>query len=533
LFDISIRGGLIVDGSGSKPFRADIGVKDGKIAKIGAIEPKIAQTILDADGLVLSPGFVDMHSHSDFVLPAKPWAEGKLMQGITTEVVGNCGMSAAPINPGRLDLLRSYVDFLCEEGLSWDWIGFGDYLDRLGRGGVAVNVVTLVGHNTIRTAVMGFEERAPSSQELEEMRMIVARCMVEGAFGLSSGLIYVPGIYATTEELIELCKVASAHGGIYSSHIRGEGKELLNSVGEAASIGEGAHIPVEISHMKASGRSNWGKVADALKMIDDANCRGIEITFDAYPYTAGMTTMTTLLPAWALEGGMRELIKRLRDSQARKQIEAELRSGFSDLTRDLVSDGGESVLIAHCRSERNKHLEGRSLLEASRLRGLDVISIVLTLLEEEEGEASMIIFSMCEDDVRKALKHPKGMMGTDSIDISKGRAHPRAYGTCPRLLSRYVREERLLSLEEAVRKMTLMPAMKLGLIDRGTLKEGFWADIVAFNMDEIQDTATYNQPNSFPRGIEYVMVNGEIAVEKGRYQRKLAGKVLKRTGVAG
>ena len=216
MFDVSIRGGLIVDGSGSKPFRADIGIKDGKIAKIGAIGPQIAKTTIDADGLVISPGFIDMHSHSDFVLPAKPWAEGKLMQGITTEVVGNCGMSAAPINPGGLDLFKSYINFLCEDGLSWDWIGFGDYLDRLGRRGVAVNVVALVGHNTIRMAVMGFEERAPSSKELEEMRCIVARCMGEGAFGLSSGLIYVPGIYATTEEIVELCKVASAHGGILS-----------------------------------------------------------------------------------------------------------------------------------------------------------------------------------------------------------------------------------------------------------------------------------------------------------------------------
>jgi len=454
------------------------------------------------------------------------------MQGITTEVVGNCGMSAAPINPGGLDLFKSYINFLCEDGLSWDWIGFGDYLDRLGRRGVAVNVVALVGHNTIRTAVMGFEERAPSSQELEEMRGIVARCMVEGAFGLSSGLIYVPGIYAATEELIELCKVASAHGGIYSSHIRGEGKELLSSVGEAISIGEGAHIPVEISHMKASGRSNWGKVADALEMIDDANRRGIEVTYDVYPYTAGMTTMTTLLPAWALEGGVGELIKRLGDRQVREKIEAELRGGFLDLTRDLMADGGESVLIAHCRSERNKSLEGRSLLEASRAREMDVVSTVLTLLEEERGEASMITFSMREDDVRQALKHPKGMMGTDSIDISKGRAHPRAYGTCPRLLSQYVRGEGLLSLEEAVRKMALMPAMKLGLVGRGTLKEGYWADVVAFDMDMIQDTATYERPNNFPRGIEYVMVNGEIVVEKGRYQRRLAGRVLKGTGVA-
>jgi len=533
LYDVSIRRGLIADGSGHKPFRADIGVKGGKIAKIGVIEPQAAKTVLDADGLVLSPGFIDMHSHSDFVLPAKPWAEGKLMQGITTEVVGNCGMSAAPINPGRLDLLRSYVDFLCEGGLSWDWVGFGDYLDRLGKGGVAVNVVALVGHNTIRTAVMGFVERAPSSQELEEMKGIVARCMGEGAFGLSSGLIYVPGIYATTEEIVELCKVASAHGGIYSSHIRGEGRELLSSVDEAISIGEGARIPVEISHMKASGRGNWGMVADALGTIDDAGGRGIEITFDAYPYTAGMTTMTTLLPAWTLEGGMGKLIERLRDLPTREKIDAEVRSGFSDLTRDLMADGGEGILIAHCRSEGNKPLEGRSLLEASRLRGMDAVSALLTLLEEEGGEASMIIFSMCEDDVRKALKHPRGMIGTDSIDISKGRAHPRAYGTCPRVLSRYVREEGLLSLEEAVRKMALMPATKLGLMDRGMLKEGFWADVVVFDADGIQDTATYEQPNAFPRGIEYVMVNGEIVVEEGRHQRKLAGKVLRRTGVAG
>jgi N-acyl-D-amino-acid deacylase len=527
LFDLSLRGGLIVDGSGSRPFRADVGVRDGKIERIGAIGPQAARTTIDADGLFLSPGFIDMHSHSDFVLPAKPWAEGKLMQGITTEVVGNCGMSAAPINPARLDPLRSYVDFLCEEGLSWEWTGFGDYLDKLEGHGVAVNVAALVGHNTTRIAVMGFAERAPSSQELEEMRGLVASCMREGAFGFSSGLIYVPGIYATTLELQELCKVAAAQGGIYSSHIRGEGQELLRSVEEAISIGEGAHIPVEISHMKASGRGNWGRVGDALKLIDDANGRGLEISFDAYPYTAGMTTMTTLLPAWALEGGLGELMKRLGDMPARKRMEDEVRGGFSDLTRDLVSDEGQSIIIAHCGSERNKPLEGRNLLEASRLRGMDVVSTVLALLAEEGGEASMITFSMSEDDVRKVLKHPKCMIGTDAIDLSKGRAHPRAYGTCPRVLSHYVREERLLGLEEAVRKMTSLPATKLGLMDRGMLQEGLWADIVVFDMEGIRDMATYEQPNVFPRGIEYVIVNGEIAVEKGRYQRKLAGKVLR------
>lgn len=533
MFDFLIRGGFIVDGSGSKPFRADVGVKGGKIAEIGKMDAQMAHTTIDADGLFLSPGFIDMHSHSDFVLPARPWAEGKIMQGITTEVVGNCGLSAAPVNPERLDLLRSYVDFLCEDGLSWDWTGFGDYLDRLQKREVAVNVAALVGHNTIRTAVMGFDDRAPSSSELEEMKGIVARCMREGAFGISSGLIYVPGIYASTKELVELSKVASAHGGIYSSHIRGEGKELLNSIGEAVAIGEGARISVEISHMKASGKSNWGRVADALKLIDDANGKGLNVTFDAYPYTAGMTTMTTLLPAWALEGGVRGLLKRLGDALTRKKLEDEVRGGFSDLTKDLVSDGGESIMIAHCKSAKNKPLEGLSLLEVSRLRGIDAVTTVLTLLEEEEGEVSMIVFSMCDDDVRKVLGHPRGMIGTDAIDISKGRAHPRAYGTCPRVLARYVREERLLALEEAVMKMTSMPAVKLGLNDRGLLKEGLWADIVVFDMETIQDTATYTQPNSFPRGIEYVLVNGQIVVESGRYQRKLAGRVLRRPKVAG
>jgi N-acyl-D-aspartate/D-glutamate deacylase len=450
------------------------------------------------------------------------------MQGVTTEVVGNCGMSAAPVDPARLELLRSYVDFLCERGLAWNWTGFGDYLDRLQRRGVGVNVACLVGHNTVRTTVMGFDRRAPTPSELEEMRGLISRSMSEGAFGFSSGLIYVPGVFATTSELIELSGAASEHGGIYATHIRSEGEGLIDSVKEAIAIGEGARIPVEISHMKASGRRHWGKVVDALKLIDEAGARGLDVTFDAYPYTAGMTTMTALLPLWALEGGVGELLKRLRDPVARGRMAAEMRGGLQDLSRDMVSDGGKGVLVAQCKTAKNKALEGKSILEISGMRGTDAVETVLALLGEEDGDVSMISFSMCEDDVRRALGHARGMIGTDSIDVSKGRPHPRAYGTYPRVLARYVREEGLFTVGEAVRKMTSMPALKLGLRDRGLLREGYWADVMAFGMDSIQDMATFAEPAKFPRGIHYVLVNGQVVVEEGRLLRKLAGRVLRR-----
>ncbi|MGQ9514925.1 MAG: N-acyl-D-amino-acid deacylase family protein [Thermoproteota archaeon] len=528
MYDVLLKSGIVVDGSGSEPFRADVGIEDGRIVEIGDLESSSAQRVLKIDGSIISPGFIDIHSHSDFVLPANPWSEGKLMQGVTTEVVGNCGMSAAPVNPERLELFRNYVSFLCEEGLRWDWIGFGEYLDRLQERGTAVNVVAMVGHNTIRAAVMGFEEREASPRELEQMKDLASKCMYEGAFGLSSGLIYVPGIYADTRELIELCRVVSAQGGMYSTHIRGEGVNLLDSIEESIRIGEEAKIPVQVSHLKASGRSSWGKVGEALKLIDEANRRGLDITFDAYPYIAGMTTMTTLLPPWALEGGVEALMRRLRDPQKRSKIIEEMRAGDKDLSKDLVCNDGKSIMVVQCRTERNRDLEGKTLLEASRLRGKDVVETVLEILEEESCEVSMIVFSMCEEDVRSALKHPKGMIGTDAINLSRGRPHPRAYGTYPRVLARYVREEKLFSLQDAVRKMTSMPAMKLGLKDRGFLRPGFFADLVVFRMDAIKDVASFEEPRRFPEGIEYVFVNGQIVVENGRFLRRLCGKVLRK-----
>ncbi|MEM2885105.1 MAG: D-aminoacylase [Thermoproteota archaeon] len=527
MLDVIIKGGTVVDGSGSEPFAADVGIRDGKVVSVGRVDDP-SEVSIEADGSIVSPGFIDTHSHSDFVLPANPWSEGKVMQGVTTEVVGNCGMSAAPVKPERLGLFKSYVAFLCEEGLRWDWEGFGEYLDRLQERGTAVNVAALVGHNTVRTMVMGFEEREASTEELEEMKALVSRCMEEGAFGLSSGLIYAPGIYASTSEIVELCKVVSARGGIYSTHVRGEGEKLIDSIAEAIRIGKEAQVPVQVSHLKASGRSNWGKVSGALKMVDEANGVGLDVTFDAYPYTAGMTTMTAFLPHWALEGGVEGLMGRLKDPRVRGKMASEIRGGFQDLAKDLVSDGGRSVTIAQCKTERNKKLEGMTLFEASKLRGKDAVEAVLEILEEEEAEVSIISFSMCEEDVKAALVHPRGMVGTDSIDLSRGRPHPRAYGTYPRMLARYVREEKLLSLQDAVRKMTSMPARKLGLKDRGLLRPGYCADLVVFRMDEVEDSASFDDPRKFPRGIEYVFVNGNIAVERGKFLRKLHGKILRK-----
>ena len=528
--DVTVRGGTIVDGSGSEPFVADIGIKGGKIISIGNIDAP-SRFEINARGLIVSPGFIDIHSHSDFVLPANPWSEGKVMQGVTTEVVGNCGMSAAPVNPERLEQLKKYVAFLCEEGLQWNWVGFGEYLDQLQESGTAVNVAALVGHNTIRAAVMGFEERQASSRELDEMKALVSRCIEEGAFGLSSGLIYVPGIYAATVELVELCKVVSAHGGVYCTHIRGEGANLIDSVKEAIQIGEEAGVPVQISHLKASGRSNWGKVAEALKLVDEANSIGLDVTFDAYPYTAGMTTMTALLPPWALEGGVEGLLKRLKDTKTRAKLKSEIEGGFPDLAKDLVHDSGKSIMVAQCKTSKNKNLEGKTLFEASKLRGKDVVETVLEILEEENAEVSIISFSMCEEDVRVVLNHPRAMIGTDAIDLSRGRPHPRAYGTYPRFLARYVREGGLLTIQEAIRKMASMPARRLGLKDRGLLRPGFCADLVIFRMDAVEDVASFEEPRRFPKGIEHVLVNGQMAVENGKFLKKLNGKVLRKTRV--
>jgi len=532
VFEVIIRNAYVIDGTGSRRFRADIGIQGSKIIKIGNLKSKKALQIIDASGLAVSPGFIDMHSHSDFTLLINPRAESKIRQGITTEVIGNCGSSAAPLIETLKKEIRKTMPIIEESGLELDWSTMEEYLDRLEKQGIAVNVIPLVGHENIRVCAMGFDNRAPTETELEEMTKQLAKAMEEGAFGMSTGLIYPPSCYAKTDELVELSKVVANYGGIYASHIRGEGDRLFSSVKEAIRIGEKAKVPVEISHHKAGGKANWRKVKKTLQMMNEARAKGVDVTCDVYPYTAGSFGLSSMLPHWAHEGGNEKLLNRLRDPKIREKLREEMKKGTPEWGSPLKAAEWDATIIA--RSKKHPEFEGKSVKEIARSREIDPFEFVFDLLIEESAAVSVVRFAMCEEDVRLVMQHPFSMIGTDSSAaapygvLGQGKPHPRGYGTFPRILGKYVRKEKTLTLENAVRKMTSLPARKLGLKDRGLIKEGMHADIAIFNPEIIIDKATYADPHQYPEGIEYVLVNGKVPIERKKHTEALAGKALRK-----
>jgi len=535
-YDLIIRGGKVVDGAGNPWYRGDVAVADGRIAAVGRLDAD-ADRVIDASDLVVAPGFVDAHSHSDSNTLIYPQMESTVMQGITTVVAGQCGSSIAPVNPDLREVLEREAAAWLPEGVEFKitWTTFDEYLREEEKSGLGANIAHLVGHGAVRVAGMGFDARDPTDEELERMRGLVAEAMEAGAFGLSTGLIYPPGVYARTEEIIELAKVVARYGGIYDSHIRGEGRNLLKALEEAITIGEKAGLPVEISHHKASNREVWGKSVETLRMMDEARGRGVDITCDQYPYRAGATSLVTLLPPWVHAGGTERLLERLRDPELRKRIRREIEEGVPGWENFAGDLGWKNIYVTSVKTEANKPVEGKNLSEIREMRGdPDEFTSLYKLLLEEEGAAGMIIFSMNEDDVRRIMRSPLHMVGTDASSCaptgitSHGKPHPRHYGTYPRILGRYVREYGILRLEEAIRKMTSLPAQRFGLLDRGLLRPGMRADIAVFNPDTIIDKATYQDPHLFPEGIEYVIVNGVITVDTGKYTGALAGKTLRK-----
>lgn len=531
--DLLIKNGEIIDGSGNPRFKADIGINSDRIEKIG-IGIKEAKKIIDASGLIVCPGFIDIHTHSDFTLFSSPNANSKIMQGVTTEVIGNCGLTAAPITEKRLNKLKSYLGPLSASGdFEWNWRSIGGFLDFLESKGSALNIASLVGHGAIRIAVMGFDNRKPTKSELEEMREYVRQSMEEGAFGFSSGLIYPPGIFSDVDELIELAKIAEEFNGIYSTHVRNEGQGLVESVKEAIEIGKGSGISVQISHHKVTGKSNWGLVKETLNLIDEARNEGLNINCDQYPYTASSTFLSSIIPNWVHEGGIFKLTKRLKDESNRNRIKKEISEGIPGWENPIKDSGWENIVISMLFSRKYKHYLGKNIAEISKSEEKDPYDVTFDLLIKEPN-AMVVIFEMCEDDVKMIMKHPVTMIGSDGIAIpnkgmfAKLNLHPRNYGTFPRVLGKYVREENLFNLEEAVKKMTFLPAQKLGLESRGFLKEGTYADITLFNAEKIADKATYTNSNQYAEGVEYVLVNGMIVLEKGDQNEYLPGKVLRK-----
>ncbi|HHY34782.1 MAG TPA: D-aminoacylase [Firmicutes bacterium] len=515
MYDLVFRNARILDGTGAPWYRGDVAVKDGRIAKVGVVETKGREEV-DCTGNYLCPGFIDAHSHSDQALVTTPTADSKVMQGVTLEVIGQCGASAAPrgMSPDEED----------EDGddtLTPSWTDMGSYLDLLETNGVSVNVAALVGHGSVRRQVMGSLMRAPTTDEMNLMKRLVAQAMDQGAWGISTGLIYVPGVYAGTEEIIELAKAVSSRRGVYFTHMRNEGPNLLEAIEEALRIGREADIPVQISHFKAAGKANWGKVMEGIEMIERARRSGLDVTADQYPYIASSTGLGAFIPSWVWEGGREAALDRMRDPAERRRIIDAIAG------RDIWSN----LVVANVSSVLDADFVGKSVADIAGILAVSPEEACLGLLERNLGIVQIVNFAMSEDDVKTVMRQPWVMVGSDARalkkETAKGQPHPRSYGTFARILGKYVREEKTLRLEEAVRKMTSLPAMRLGLQDRGLVREGMWADLVLFDADEIADVATYTDPHQYAKGILRVLVNGVAVVKDGKHTGKRPGKVLR------
>ncbi len=536
--DLFIQNGTIVDGSGRKPFKADVCVNDGRITHIELDSSVDAKVILDAKGSIICPGFIDIHSHSDTSVPFDNRLESMIRQGVTTSVIGNCGSSLAPINDDTLDLIQKEFDIFSPPGqkLKITWRSFREYLDVLEKTGTPINLVPLVGFGTVRIAGgPAVENRKPTMKELANMKAYVAEAMQAGAFGLSTGLFYAPQVFASAEEIIELARVVKEYNGIYVSHIRGEGATVVQAVKELIHIVERSGCRRgQISHHKIAGKPYWGTSKVTLRLIARANSRGIRITCDQYPYNRGMTSLISVLPPWVHEGGMEILLDHLESPTSQVQITRDVGGGVEGWENIIKEVGWDGIYIASVKTGKWRSDQGKSLQQIGEERGYsDYFTLLFKILLDEAGEVSMTIESMGEEDIRRIMKDKHTMIATDGWGISPSgvfsniKPHPRSYGTYPRVLRKYVREERLLTLDEAIWKMTGLPAETLGLMNRGLIREGFLADIVVFDPEKIRDKSTFVNPHQFPIGIHYVIVNGEIVVDDGTQFDVFPGKVLR------
>jgi N-acyl-D-amino-acid deacylase len=537
---IIIRNGKIVDGTGQKSFQADILIENERITEIAPQLKLEADETINAEDCVVSPGFIDMHSHSDFTLLVHPEAESKIRQGVTTELVGNCGGSPAPVPDERFDDFMQYMvglGGLYRKALSpedWKWKTLTQFYEELEAKGIAVNVAPLVGHSTLRSGAMGYESGAPDTDQLAQMRRRLERELDQGLFGLSCGLIYHPGAFADRNELAELAKVVHAHDGVATFHIRSEGKQLLAAIDEAIYVGEQSGASIEISHLKCELPANWGNAKNALNRINQAQENGQRVDFDQYPYRAYHCGLLEIFPTWAKEKGADRMIGALRDKEQRRKIIKDMTRPPFDWENPMEGLSWDLVRLAGFNREVNRSLEGLTVDRIAEELNIEPLEAIFRLFTEEQGGLGMIVFSMNEDDVIEIMQHPTAMIGSDGCAVAPygitgiKKVHPRFYGTFPRVLGRYVREKKALSLEEAVFKMTGLPARKLNFSDRGLLKKGYQADIVVFDENQVIDKATFENPHQYPAGIQYVLVNGQPVVANGEHTGKLPGRFLKR-----
>jgi N-acyl-D-amino-acid deacylase len=546
-YDLVLRNGRVVDGTGGASFQADVAVQGGRIARIGQLDDAEADRVIDAGGNVVAPGFIDIHSHCDFVLPLPDQADFLrhfVAQGITTLVTGNCGYAPAPINPATAPLMQAYTAFIKPRDLEWHWQTFDEYLSYLETRGVYMNTVPLAAHGPLRIGVMGFDARAPRDDELAQMKELLTECLESGAFGLSSGLIYAPGMFATTGELAELATVLAPYDALYTSHVRGSSETLLHAAEEVVAVARAAGIRVQHSHLEAFGKRFWPQVEKALELHERARSEGVDHGFDVIPYTAANTTFLAILPPWSLDGGVPRLLERLRDRETRKRIKRDIEQVIptwptwrpGGWPHNLVeATGWENTWIMWVEGEENKGFEGKSLALLAEETGKDPFDVGADLILAEQGRVTALYLGVSGDlheewALRQVLQHPNASIETDAFSLGRGKPHPALYGSFPKVLGQYVREERLMSLEDAVRKMTSLSAERFQLEDRGLLREGFWADITVFDPDAVWGSTTYLEPDLEPSGIEYVLVNGTMIVNRGEVDtRTLAGKVIRRT----
>jgi N-acyl-D-amino-acid deacylase len=527
-YDLIISGGSVLDGNGTPATTADIAVRDGKFAAIGNLGAAEARQRIDASGLVVAPGFIDMHNHSDYTILAEPKSESMFRQGVTTMVLGE-SRSAGPIKPGVNDDPRSRQD-----GTTVDWTTLGGYFQRLERQHMATNIASYVGEEQVWTYVKGYGQSAATQGELDAMKQLIAQAMEEGAMGLSTALLEPPSSLATTDNLVELAKVAKQYGGIYASHIRDEGERVFQAVDEAIQVGRGASIPVDILHMKIAHKSLWGRVNEIIAMVQKARDAGVAVTANVYPYTAGQNNLSSIIPPWAHDGGRDRMVERLRDPAARRRMHDEILQGLPNWYNhyQATGDGWAGMILVSMQSERNKPFQGKRMSELIAARGGDPVNVLFDLLVEEGGTVPTVFFHHSEPDMQLVLKQPWTSIGSDGAAVNpdgptgRSHPHPRYYGTFPRVLGRYVRELHVLTLPEAVKKMTSMNADKIGIKDRGRLREGMWADITIFDPNRVIDRATFENPHQFPLGIEYVIVNGAVTVDREQHTGALAGRVI-------
>ncbi|HEY4611571.1 MAG TPA: D-aminoacylase [Bacteroidota bacterium] len=534
-YDVVIVNGRVVDGTGNPWFRADVGIRGDKIVAVGKLSGANAKRTIDAEGKVVSPGFIDMLGQSELVLLADNRVMSKISQGITTEITGE-GESPAPVNER---ILNEWKPFLDKYGINADWKDFDGYFKRLEANKSAVNLGSFVGATQLREYVIGLDNREPTADELQQMKELTRQAMEQGALGLSTSLVYAPAVYAKTEELIELAKVAAEYGGMYISHIRDEGDKELLALIEAGDIGREAKIPVQIWHLKVSGKQNWGRMPEILRQLNILRKEGIDITADLYPYTAGATGLSATMPGWALEGGSKKLLERLQNTMDRGNIKAQLESNKFDRQNFYRDSGPEGVLISSVYNPELKQYEGKRLSEIAKEQKKHPADALIDFLIADSARTGAIYFMMSEQDVKLALAQPWTSFNTDYNGVatdgpfSTGKPHPRTYGAYPRILGKYVREENLMSLEEAIRKMTSLAANRVGLKERGVLKPGFFADVVVFNPATVIDKATFENPHQYSEGIDVVFVNGQPVYEDGKFTGNLPGKVLRGPGYKG